>query len=347
MLGLCIAEAPKSESPAVDRILEMSSNALRLLPRHRRDESMTQSPILVSGASGQVGRRAIEILLEQKTGPIIATTRTPGKQKDLADRGVDLRFADFDDLSSVSTAFVGAKRILLISTNTFDVAGRRVRQHRNAIEAAKEVGAEHVVYTSFLKPHDSQLSFLTADHTATESILEESGLGYTILRNSFYTDMVSRALACIASNGYIVSASGRGRIAYVTREDCAVAAGAALSSNFQGKRVLDITGPRMINAEELAQAASEVLRTEVVAMSVTGEEFRSRMVSSGVPAPLASLLAEIERGVSQGAMEIQSDDFQILTGRSAKPITEFIISYLNKVSERTAVPDVPDIDSAN
>jgi len=305
---------------------------------------MTQFPILVSGASGQVGRRVIEILLEQETGSIIATTRTPGKQKDLADRGVDLRFADFDDLSSVSAAFAGAKRILLISTNSFEIAGRRVRQHRNAIEAAREVGAEHIVYTSFLKPHNSQLAFLTADHAATESILEESGLGYTILRNSFYTDMVSRALAGVASNGCIVSASGRGRIAYVTREDCAVAAGAALSSNFQGKRVLDITGPSMINAEELAHAASEVLGTEIVTMSVTAEEFQSRMISSGVPVPLASLLGEIECGVSQGAMEIQSDDFQHLTGRSAKPITEFIVSYLNKVSERTAAPD---IDKAN
>lgn len=289
---------------------------------------MTHFPILVCGASGQVGRRVIEILLEQQNGPIVATTRTPHKQTDLAHRGVDLRFADFDDRSSVITAFAGAKRILLISTNTIGVAGRRVKQHHNAISAAKEVGAEHLVYTSFLNPHNSHLGFLTADHAATETILEESGLGYTILRNSFYSEMVSRTLAGAASHGAIVSASGRGRVAYIAREDCAAAAAAALSSSFQGKRVLNITGPSLMNAEDLAQTATKLLGREVVAMPVSAEEFQSRLISSGVPVPLASLFAEIERGVSHGALEIQSDDFNELTGRSAKPITEFAASFL-------------------
>jgi len=160
-------------------------------------------------------------------------------------------------------------------------------------------------------------------------MLEESGLGYTILRNSFYAEMVSRALAGAASDGCIVSASDRGRVAYVARGDCAAAAAAALSGRFQGRRVLNITGPSLINTEELAHAASGLLGREVVAMSVSAEEFQSRLISSGVPVPLASLLVEIERGVSHGAMEIQSDDFNHLTGRSAKPITEFIASFLS------------------
>jgi len=289
---------------------------------------MTQLPILISGASGRLGRRVIEILLEQKLGPIIATTRTPNTQADLAEQGVDLRFADFDEISSLAAAFTGAKRILLISTNSF--AERRVIQHRNAIEAAKQVGAEHLVYTSFSKASHSQLAFLTADHTATESILQESGLGYTILRNSFYADKVNGALADAASNGCIISAAGRGRIAYITREDCALAAAAALSSTYQGKRVLNITGPNLIDANELATLAGEVLGTKIVAVSVTNEEFQSRAIASGVPAPMASLLAAIERGISQGAMEIQSDDFEHLTGRPATPIIGSIGSYFSE-----------------
>jgi NAD(P)H dehydrogenase (quinone) len=295
---------------------------------------MTQLPILISGASGQLGRRVIEILLEQKLGPIIATTRTPDKQAAFAEQGVDLRFADFDEISSLAAAFTGAKRILLISTNTFGIPGRRVMQHRNAIEAAKQVGAEHLVYTSFTKASNSQLAFLTADHTATESILEESGLGYTILRNSFYADKVNGALADAASNGCIISAAGRGRIAYITREGCALAAAAALSSAYQGKRVLNITGPNLIDAEELAALAGEVLGTKIVAVSVTNEEFRSCAIASGVPAPMAALLAKIERGVSQGAMEIQSDDFEHLTGRAATPIIESIGSYFRESVRR-------------
>jgi NAD(P)H dehydrogenase (quinone) len=160
-------------------------------------------------------------------------------------------------------------------------------------------------------------------------MLEESGLGFTILRNSFYAEMVSRALIDAASDGGIVSASNRGRVAYVAREDCAAAAAAALFSSFQGKRVLSITGPSLINTEELARAAGEFLGKGVITMFVSAEEFQSRLISSGVSVPLASVLVEIEQGVSHGAMEIQSDDFKDLTGRSAKPIAEFIASFLS------------------
>ncbi len=297
---------------------------------------MTRSPILISGASGQLGRRVIELLIEQKAGPVIATTRTPDKQADLAAQGVELRFADFDEVGSLTAAFTGAKRILLISTNTFGVPGRRLIQHRNAIEAAKQAGAEHLVYTSFLQTSNSRLAFLTADHEETESILEQSGLQYTILRNSFYTDMVNGTLADAASRGCIVSAAGRGRIAYITREDCALAAAAALSSTFQGKRVLNITGPSLIDTEELAALASDVLGKKIVAVSVTGEEFQSRAIASGVPAPLAAVMAKIEHGVSHGAMEIQSDDFKHLTGRAATPIIESIRSYFENSVSRAA-----------
>jgi NAD(P)H dehydrogenase (quinone) len=299
---------------------------------------MSQVPILVSGASGQVGQRVIEFLLGQETGPIIATTRTPENHKTVSNRNLHLRPADFDDRRSLPEAFKGAKRLLLISTNSVDVPGRRIIQHRNAIEAANEAGVEHIVYTSFLEPLGPGLSFLTADHVATESLIKESGLGYTVLRNSFYPDMLTRMLAGVGSDDCVSAASGNGQVAYVTREDCARAAGAALLDTFCGKRVLDITGPTLIGAEDVAKIASGVLGKEIATIYVSGEELQSRMISSGIPARLAALLAQMECCVARGVMEIQSDDIRSLVGHPATSPAEFISSHLRSLCAKAAQP---------
>ncbi|HEU5098574.1 MAG TPA: NAD(P)H-binding protein, partial [Roseiflexaceae bacterium] len=108
-----------------------------------------QQTLLVTGASGHLGRRVIELLLEANAGHVIATTRSPDNLADLAARGVEVRKADFDAPGSLASAFAGADRLLLISTDALDGTDRRIVQHRNAVKAAEQAGVTHVVYTSF------------------------------------------------------------------------------------------------------------------------------------------------------------------------------------------------------
>src|SRR4051812_9522664 len=89
--------------------------------------------LLVTGASGQMGHRVIELLLEKQGGTIIAATRSPEKLADFAQRGVIVRAADFDDPASLAEAFKGVDRLLLISTDAVGVPGLRLQQHRNAV----------------------------------------------------------------------------------------------------------------------------------------------------------------------------------------------------------------------
>jgi NAD(P)H dehydrogenase (quinone) len=285
------------------------------------------SSLLITGASGQLGRLVVQILRENKASPIIAVTRTPQSLNHVAAKGVDVRYADFDQSAGLATAFAGAHRMLLISTNSYAAPGHRARQHRAAIEAAVLAGVRHIVYTSFLNVSESPLAFLAADHKATEETLEQSGIGYTILRNSFYADMVLAPLTAAALSGSLHSAAGAGRIAYVTREDCALAAAMALAAEFEGNRMLDITGPAAINGEELVEIASRVLGADIQVVGLSAEERQEQLISSGTPVPLAKLLAAIENGVAQGALDIHSDAFQQLTGRTASSIAQFIASH--------------------
>ena len=141
---------------------------------------------MITGASGKLGRRAAELTLE-KCPPerLILVTRNPEGLTDLGERGADVRFGDFSDPPSLRKAFAGGERMLLVSTTNL---GLRINQHRAAIDAAVAAGVGHVIYTSVLLPAPPNPSVIAPSHHFTERALAESGMSWTVLRNSLYAD---------------------------------------------------------------------------------------------------------------------------------------------------------------
>ena len=180
--------------------------------------------LLVTGASGHVGRRAVELLLEAKAGTIIAATRTPAKLADLEARGVIVRHADFDNPASLTKAFEGVNRLLLISTDVLGQPGYRLNQHRTAVKAAEDAGVNHVVYTSLMNPGPDSPVLLAPDHHGTETALAESKMGWTSLRENLYAETLLGSVSRAIQMGQHFSAAGDGKAAYITREDVARAA---------------------------------------------------------------------------------------------------------------------------
>ena len=200
--------------------------------------------ILVTGASGQLGKRVVELLLERSGATrIIAATRKPEGLAALKTRGVEVRAADFDDEASLGSAFRGVERALLISTDSLGEPGKRQRQHAAAVKALAAAGVQHVAYTSIINPVGSLIT-ISVDHATTEVELEKSGLHHTVLRNNVYSDMTLGSLQRALASGKLVNASGAGKVGYVTREDCARIAAAVVSEPPAGNQKLDVTGPR-------------------------------------------------------------------------------------------------------
>lgn len=140
--------------------------------------------LAVAGASGQLATLVVNALVQLRAGKpgmeLRAITRTPGRHAAWQEQGVDVRLGDFDQPHSLAAAFRGVERLLLISTNSIDGTGRRVAQHRHAIDAARQAGVAHIVYTSFLQPPAGKTSLLNDDHRATEALLADSGIACTI-----------------------------------------------------------------------------------------------------------------------------------------------------------------------
>lgn len=284
--------------------------------------------ILVTGASGHLAQCVIHHLLHTLHMPasqIIATTRSPDKQKTLSDQGIEVRAADFDVPGSLDAAFTGASRMLLISTDAFDRPGRRLNQHKEAISAAERTGLAHVVYTSMPDPATSK--FLVAgDHLGTEQALADSRLpGWTVLRNHWYFEILLRSIPTVlAKGGNWFSAAGQGRAANIARDDLALAAATVVAGNETSKSIYTLSGEEALTREEQAQILSTVLGRPINVVHVPAPALVDGMVRNGLPAPRAEILASSDINTEHGNMGHISKDFITLTGKHPQSFADWV-----------------------
>ena len=285
--------------------------------------------IVITGASGQLGRLTAELVLDHvPASEVILTTRRPEALSDLAERGATVRPADFDRSETLAEAFAGGEKLLLIST---DDLGRRTAQHRAAIEAARDAGVRHVVYTSYLNPVEENPAVITPSHRETEKALRESGLAWTALRNAFYAEYQVPAGAQAISTGRLVHNSGDGRIAYVSREDCAATAAAVLTTDGHENKAYDITGPEALSQDDVATLLSKVSGRPVEAIAVDDEAFIQGLTASGIPEPVAREFASYGRAIREGFLGEASDAVEALTGSPPRSLREVFEAHRDEL----------------
>ncbi|MBB4120605.1 NAD(P)H-binding protein [Martelella radicis] len=285
---------------------------------------MTNTTVLVTGASGKLGRETLDILLAngKPAEQIIATTRAVEKLSDYAEKGVTVRKADFNDPASLPDAFAGAARIAIISTDAIDPGTDRVAQHAAAVEAARKAGARHLVYTSLPDPENSKISF-APDHLGSEKAVIASGLGYTILRNSWYQENLLMALPHAFSQAVWASAAGNGKQSFIGHEDCARAIAAALLANDDHSSILTLNDGESRTVEEIAALASEVTGKPLKVEHISAEALREGLVGAGLPPFVVDLSVSADENIRAGGFDIVNDDFEKLTGRKPRPLRAF------------------------
>lgn len=271
--------------------------------------------IVVTAASGQLGRLVIEQLLEKLPAhEIVAAVRSPAKVADLAARGVEVREADYSRPETLESAFRGADQLLLISSSE---VGQRLPQHRNAIDAARRAGVGLVVYTSLLHADTTPLG-LAAEHLATEALLKESGLPHVVLRNGWYTENYLASVAPALAHGAYIGSAGQGRIASAARADYAAAAVAVLTTPNHASKIYELAGDEAYTLAELAAEITRQSGKTVIYQDLPEADFKAALLGAGLPEGLAGLLAESDVGASQGGL---FDDGRQLSRRIGRPTT--------------------------
>ncbi|WP_367897610.1 SDR family oxidoreductase [Leptospira sp. WS58.C1] len=282
--------------------------------------SITSESVLVTGASGHLGRIILEELLKKGHSKIIATTRKPESLADFAKKGVTVRKASFDDPTSLVSAFQGADRILIIST---DNIGNRIEEHSNAVDAAVKVGAKRILYTSLAKADEIPVTF-AFEHEGTEEKIKQSGIAYTILRNNMYSDYLIPKLQHAVASGSIYGSGGNGACAYISRKDCAKAAAAALLSSDSGNKILEIGGPKAWTYSELAKFTSDLVNKPVSYVDISAEDLSKALIGAGIPKPMADALASFDVSIREGYLKEVNSSAKDLIGEALQDVTELL-----------------------
>ncbi|CAA9403035.1 MAG: NAD(P)H dehydrogenase (quinone) 2 [uncultured Quadrisphaera sp.] len=288
--------------------------------------------IVVTGATGQLGRLVVEDLLRRGTpaSQVVATGRATERLADLADRGVEVRRADYADPASLGAAFAGAETVLLVSSST---VGQRLPDHRRAVDAAAAAGVARVAYTSIVNAGTTRMQ-LAAEHQGTEQHLRESGLAWTLLRNGWYLENYLGQLPVFLEHGAVLGSAGQGRVSAATRADYAEAAAVVLTTEGHAGAAYELGGDTAFTLDELAQQLSGATGREIVYRDLPVDDYTAVLAGAGVPEPMARVLADADAGLARGELFTDSGDLSRLIGRATTPLGDALGAALASAQAR-------------
>lgn len=276
--------------------------------------------IIVTAASGQLGRLAVEALLARGAAPesIVATSRDVSKLSAFADRGVRTAVLDYTSPDTIA-AVVGAGDVVVLISS--DAVGQRLDQHKAVIDAAAAAGAARVIYTSAPKATTSTL-ILAPEHKATEEHLAASSVPATVLRNGWYTENYAGEVATARESGVVSASVGDGRVASASRADYAEAIAVAALDESTSGQVYELSGDHAWDWNEFAEAVSSITGTPVVYEPLTPEQHAERLTGFGLDEGTVGFVVALDGNIRDGLLAETSGDLSRLIGRPTTPLAE-------------------------
>ena len=282
--------------------------------------------IIVTGATGNLGRHVIEGLMEKvPAAQITAVARSEEKGARLATRGVKIAVADYNIPESFDGLFSAGDKVLLISSSEFHED--RVSQHKIVIDAAKAAGVALFAYTSTL---GTLTGAICADHRNTETALRESGLPFVLLRNGWYNENFTERLAPVLQYGAVTQAAGDGRVASAARADYAAAAVAVLTGEGHENKTYELSGDTAWTLAEYADELTRQTGKDIGGNPVSVDDYFDILTgTAGLPAFMATILTGVEVSIENGELAGTTGALANLTGRPTTPISHSITAALN------------------
>jgi NAD(P)H dehydrogenase (quinone) len=283
--------------------------------------------IVVTGATGQLGRLVIASLIKRGTpaNQVVAAAHTPSKAADLAALGVRVREADYNKPATLAKAFEGATNLLLISSPSLD---NRFREHKGAIDAAKSAGVELLAYTSALKA-DTTKWLVAESHLATEKYIAASGIPWVFLRHPSYLENYTGSLGSALEHGMIAGAAGESRNSAATRADLAEAAATVLTTPGRAGKIYELGADVAFTMAEFATEVSKQSGKNVVYNNMSEQAYQAMLESVGLAAKLALYVADSDaKSASHDVLYTASRDLSGLMGRPTTTLAAAIAAAL-------------------
>lgn len=289
--------------------------------------------IVVTGATGNYGRKVVEGLVSKlRASQVGVSVRDPEKASNYAAMGIQVNKGDFTEPSTLATSFDGAEQVLIVSVNV--LGEEAIRQHGNAIRAAKDAGVKRILYTSHQAASPTSKVAFARDHAATEALLEASGVPFVSLRNGFYAESSLYHLAGIHETGKLMLPED-GPVSWTVRDDLAEAAVAALTDT----RLFDgITAP-LTAAEtrtfaDVAQLASEILGRVIVREVISEDVYRRNALQRGYPQAMVNMLVPMFEAIRDGEFDAVDPTLERVLGRRPTDLKEVLAPFIFRDSSQ-------------
>lgn len=278
--------------------------------------------ILITGANGNLGSQTTDFLLKNNPeNDIAGLVRSKEKGADLREKGIETRIGDYFDYESIKEATGDVNLLLFISSSTVQ---ERVKQHRNVVNAAMESDVQHIVYTSIVQA-DKELSPLAPDHLATENLIRESGIPYTIFRNTFYMEFLPMYWGDAVETGEWNFPGNNRKLNFALRSEMAEALANVLSEPAAHEfKIYEITSSAAYTLSEIADMLGNATGRKIAYNDLPVEEYRKQLRQSDVPQDIAELSVAVARTFVNGGLDYTDEALEYLLGRKPMDTGDFI-----------------------
>lgn len=282
------------------------------------------SKILITGATGHLGKATIEHLLKITTAEkIVAFTRNLEKATSLIEKGIEIRIGDFDDTNSLDKAMPDISSVLLISALEL----HRFQQHKNVVDAAKRADVKHIAYTGVaLRDIDSSVVKPAMEsHFQTEDYIKGSGLNYTFLRNTLYADAIPMFTgAKVLETGIIYLPTGDGKTPFASRNEMGEAIAIILTKDGHKNKTYSLTNIEAYTFQNIADILSNITGKKIKHVSPTPEEYIRSLENANIPKEFTDMLTGFSLAQSKNEFNVISNDLENLLGRKPISLKEFL-----------------------
>lgn len=280
--------------------------------------------ILVTGATGRLGNAVVNALLQRgEARDVVGLARDPGKAQALTARGVEVRYGDYTDYDALVNAFQGIEKVYMVSAVAFTY---RVAQHKNVIDAARRAGVDHMMYTAIQRLDDVRFPIegVTDSDIATEQLLMQSGLTYTVLRHPLYANDLPMFIGATAANAGFAAPAGNGRIALACYQELAEAGAVLLRQSAHGNRNYLLNSGSPWSFTDIAEALSGLTGKMIAYEPISSAAFVQAREREGWPPHVARFIAGWYAAIEGGAFDQTSTDLEDVLGRKPKQLSALL-----------------------
>lgn len=278
--------------------------------------------ILVTGATGQIGRKVIEYLLNEEV-PVRAFVRNEKVFDDYKHSSLEVAVGTFEDMDSLEKAIEGVERLFLVARDNPE----QVKQHANVIKAAERGGVKHIVKLSAFGASKNSPIALMRWHAETEEKLKNSNMAWTFLRPQLYMQNSLRFGDSVANNGSFSAPMGLDKFALIDVRDIAEVAAKVLKDGDHESKIYTLSGPSAVSYTEIAEFLSDILNHSVNYNQISQKEFYQSLLEKETPSWRAYDLAHITDAYTGDKKSLVTDDIDILLNRSPRDIQTFLSDY--------------------